>query len=221
MPEDAPRRIRVLIVDDHKMFADGLARLLTDEDDIEVVAIAPTVADGIAQAVSVAPDVALIDYLLTDGNGVQLAAEIKRQAPAVMIVMLTGSADDNVLLAAIEAGCSGYLTKERAAAEVATAVRLAAAGEALISPRELARLLPRLNRNYRSPGSDLTEREREILMLMSQGMANAAIARQLHLSVNTVRNYVQAILVKLDAHSKLEAVASGVREGIIQYRSPA
>ena len=122
-----------------------------------------------------------------------------------------------MLISAIEAGCCGFLTKDGAADEVAKAVRLAAAGESLISPKQLARLLPKLNRNYQAPGSDLTEREHQVLVLLAEGLANAAIAKQLHLSVNTVRNYVQAILTKLGAHSKLEAVATGVREGIISY----
>ena len=214
-------QIDVLVIDDHQMFADSLARLLSDEPDITVVAVASTATEGVEIAVRLRPQVALVDYQLPQSNGVAVTAEIKRRAHDVMIVMLTGSTDDGILLAAIEAGCSGFLTKDRAAQEVATAVRLAAAGEALVSPRELARLLPKLSRHYRAVGSDLTERERQILLLLAEGLANAAIAARLHLSVNTVRNYVQAVLTKLDAHSKLEAVAIGVREGVIRYPTGA
>ena len=219
MTERSPDPIGVLIIDDHRMFADSLARLLSDEGDIKVLGVAANAAEGLALASSLQPAVVLVDYEMPDRNGVAIVGEIKRRAAGVAIVMLTGRSDDRVLLAAIEAGCSGYLTKDRAAAEVADAVRVAAAGEALISPRELARLLPKLSRTYRAVGSDLTDREREILHLLARGLANATIAANLHLSINTVRNYVQAILIKLNSHSKLEAVATGVREGIIEIPS--
>ncbi len=209
----------MLIVDDHQMFADSLARLLSDEVDLEVLGIAVSSEQAVAMALALRPEVVLVDYQIPTSNGAAVAAEIKGLLPTVMTVMLTGATDDRVLLAAIEAGCSGFLTKARAASEVAAAVRLAAQGNVLISPQDLARLLPKLHRTYFRIGSDLTDREREILVLLARGMANAVIAAQLHLSVNTVRNYVQAILTKLDAHSKLEAVATAVRENVIDYPS--
>lgn len=209
----------VLIVDDHRMFAESLSRLLNDEDGLHVVAVAGTGADALSAAGKFAPRVALVDYHLPDGDGVAVAAEIKLRHPDVMVVMLTGSTDERVLLAAIECGCSGFLTKDRAATEVVDAVRAAAAGEALISPALLARLLPKLNRNYRAVGADLTERELQILTMLARGSTNRVIAGELHLSVNTIRNYVQAVLTKLGAHSKLEAVSTAVREGVIDYRA--
>jgi DNA-binding NarL/FixJ family response regulator len=212
-----PELVRVMVVDDHVMFAESLARLLADEDSIEVVGIADSGAAALELLGQHAPDVVLVDYQMPDQDGVAITAEIKSRSPEVMVVMLTGSTEDRVLLAAIEAGCSGFLTKDRAAAEVAEAVRAAAAGEALISPAQLARLLPRLTRNERTLGSDLTERERDVLVELSRGQTNRVIADELHLSVNTVRNYVQSVLTKLGAHSKLEAVSTAVREGIIDY----
>jgi two-component system, NarL family, response regulator DevR len=163
------------------------------------------------------PNVVLMDYQLPDQDGVAVTTQVKRQNPSVMVVMLTGSAEDRVLLSAIDAGCSGFLTKDRAAAEVVHAVRAAAVGEALISPALLARLLPKLNRTQRSLGEDLSDREREILGLLARGMTNKVIAAELFLSVNTIRNHVQSVLAKLGAHSKLEAVSTAVREGIIDY----
>ncbi|HEX3337215.1 MAG TPA: response regulator transcription factor [Jatrophihabitans sp.] len=219
MTKQVRERIGVLIIDDHRMFADSLARLLADEDDIEVLGIASDGDEGVQLAVALDPQVVLVDYRMPLHDGIAVATDIKRRVPDAMIVMLTGMADDKVLLAALEAGCSGYLTKDRAASEVANAVRVAGAGEALVSSRDLAIVLSRFSRNHHAVGSDLTEREREILVLLSRGMANRMIAEVLHLSVNTVRNYVQAILIKLDAHSKLEAVATGVREGVIEYPS--
>ncbi len=213
--------VGVLIVDDHRMFAESLARLLSDEDGIEVLGLAATGADALDAASRVRPSVVLMDYALPDQNGVAVTAEMKQRDPAAMVVMLTGLADDRILLGAIEAGCSGFLTKDRAAGEVADAVRAAAAGEALISPALLARLLPKLNRTHREVGADLTEREREILRFVARGSSNKVIAAELYLSVNTIRNYIQSVLKKLDAHSKLEAVATAVREGIIEYPSGA
>ena len=158
-----------------------------------------------------------MDYQLPDQDGVAVTAEMKRRDPGVMVVMLTGVTDDRILLNAIEAGCSGFLTKDRAAGEVADAVRAAAAGEALISPALLARLLPKLNRTQREVGADLTDREREILKLLARGSSNKAIASELYLSVNTIRNYIQSVLKTLGSHSTLDAVATAGREGIIEY----
>lgn len=217
MAESEDTTVGVLIVDDHRMFSESLARLLADEHGIAVLGVAATGADAIEMVGRLHPNVVLMDYQLPDQDGVTVTAEIRRHNPSVMVVMLTGSTEDRVLLGAIDAGCSGFLTKDRAAAEVVHAVRAAAVGEALISPALLARLLPKLNRTHRSLGEDLSEREREILGFLSRGMTNKVIAAELFLSVNTIRNHVQSVLAKLGAHSKLEAVSTAVREGIIDY----
>ena len=217
--EETETTVRVLVVDDHRMFAESLARLLGDEDGIEVIGVAASSEEGVGAVQRLKPDVVLVDYRMPDRDGVETAATIKELDPSCMVVMLTGSEDDRVLLGAIDAGCSGFLTKDRAAGEVARAVRAAASGEALISPAQLARLLPRLSSKKTEVGTDLTRRELELLTHLARGSSNKAIAADLHLSLNTVRNYVQSVLTKLDAHSKLEAVATAVREGIIDYPS--
>ena len=217
MAEAEETTVGVLIVDDHRMFSESLARLLADEEGIAVLGVAATGSAAIEMVGRLQPDVVLMDYQLPDQDGVAATAEIRRANPRVMVVMLTGSTEDRVLLAAIDAGCSGFLTKDRAAAEVVHAVRAAAVGEVLISPVLLARLLPKLNRTHRSVGEDLSDREREILGLLARGMTNKLIAAELFLSVNTIRNHVQSVLAKLGAHSKLEAVSTAVREGIIDY----
>jgi DNA-binding NarL/FixJ family response regulator len=219
--EETATPVRVLIVDDHKMFAESLARLLGDEDGIEVVGVASNGTEGFDLAGRLHPKVVLVDYRMPDRDGVETTSAIKANDASTMVVMLTAAEDDRVLLNAIDAGCSGFLTKDRAAAEVAQAVRAAAAGEALISPAQLARLLPRLSSTRAEVGSDLTRRELELLDHLSRGSSNKAIAAELHLSLNTVRNYVQTVLTKLGAHSKLEAVATAVREGLIEYPSGA
>jgi two-component system response regulator DevR len=197
------------------MFAESLSRLLSDEPDIEVLGISSSGVDAVGLATTLRPAVVLVDYQMPDRDGLAVTADIKGVAPEIMVVMLTGTADDRLLVAAIEIGCSGFLTKDRAASEVASAVRSAAAGEAVISPVLLARLLPKLNRGFRVAADDLTERELVILRLVARASTNQAIADELHLSVNTIRNYMQSILAKLGAHSKLEAVAIAVKKGIV------
>jgi DNA-binding NarL/FixJ family response regulator len=131
------------------------------------------------------------------------------------VVVLTASAADHVLMAAIEAGASGFLSKTRSIDEVAAAVRAAAAGESVISPELLARLLPRFQRNGANGGADLTEREREVLSLVAEGLSNGAIAERLVVSVHTVRNHIASLSAKLGAHSKLEALSIALRQGLL------
>jgi DNA-binding NarL/FixJ family response regulator len=161
------------------------------------------------------PDVVLMDYGLPDGDGVMATAAIKASQPDVKVIMLTSFVDEEVLVAAIEAGCSGYVTKHKGAEELTTAVRLAADGEVVVSPDMLARLLPRLRRNHQGLGWDLTPRERQVLELLAHGDSKETIAARLFLSTNTVRNHIQNILTKLGVHSRLEAVAIAAREGLL------
>lgn len=219
MTEAGQQTVSVVVIDDHAFFGESLARLLGFEDDIEVLGVGANGREALKLVKRFRPRVLLLDYDIPEGNGVLVATEIKRTWPETMIVMITGSTDDRLLLQAIEAGCSGYLTKGRAASEVADAVRGAAAGEALISPAQMARLLPKLARSSHEVGWDLTEREREVLGMLARGATNKAIAFEFFLGVNTIRDDVQAILTKLGAHSKLEAVATAVRERIIDYDS--
>jgi DNA-binding NarL/FixJ family response regulator len=134
------------------------------------------------------------------------------------VVILTAVEDEAVLAAAIEAGCAGFLTKTASVEELVGAVRQAAAGEAVISPALLVRLLPRLHRREQPTRFELTPRELDVLKLLAGGMSNAAIADDLNLSVNTVRNHVANLLMKLGVHSKLEALSVAVREGLVAPR---
>ena len=209
------RRIRVLICDDHHVVAQGLAMVMDAEPDIEVVGVAGSVAEVRQMVVSRRPQVVLMDYGLPDGDGVSATAAIKASQPDVQVIMLTSYVDEDILVAAIQAGCTGYVTKHKGAEELTAAVRLAAEGEALVSPDMLALLLPRLRRGNHGLGWDLTPRERQVLDLLALGESKEAIARRLFLSTNTVRNHIQNILTKLGAHSRLEAVAAAAREGLL------
>ena len=207
--------VRLLIVDDHDMFADSLRVALSAEPDLTVVGTAATLAQARSLVVSTAPDVVLLDHRLPDGLGVDSIAELKTLRPNTKIVVLTAVAEDSMLVTATEAGCAGFILKTSPLDELVTAVRTAAAGEIMVSSELLARLLNRLHHQHERPAHDLTGREREILELIAEGLTNGAIAKRLFISVNTVRNHVQSVLAKLDAHSKLEALSVAIREGLI------
>ncbi|MGZ4437342.1 MAG: response regulator transcription factor [Nocardioides sp.] len=208
---------RVLIVDDHEVLADSLARVLGDEPDIESVGWAQNLAQARARVTTDSPDVLLLDRRLPDGDGVAAIPELRGLRPSMSVVVLTAAVADDVLVEAIEAGAAGFLSKTRGLGDVITAVRAAAAGEAVISPELLARLLPKLSR---SPGPDphLTRREQDVLGLLAQGLSNAAIAEELTVSVNTVRNHIANLSAKLGAHSKLEALSIAVQRGLYSGR---
>lgn len=211
--------IRVLVVDDHEVFGTSLARTLADEPDLEVRG-AVTTAPAALEAVEGGMDVVLSDFRLADGDGVTLARAIIERWPHTAVVMLTASNDEAVLASALDAGCSGFVTKSEPLENVLAAVRGAAAGEAVITPALLARLLPRLASRPKGRNPDLTPREREVLALIVKGGTNREIADTLFLSLDTVRNHVASILAKLGVHSKLQAAAVATQRGLISPDPP-
>ena len=214
--DDSPTR--VLVVDDHEVLATSLSMVLDAEPDLVSVGVARSLEQARALVRTTEPDVLLLDHRLPDGDGVGAIPELRALREEMHVVVLTATAADHVLVAAIEAGASGFVSKTRGLAEVTAAVRAAASGEALISPEMLARLLPRLSRTSATRHQELTEREHEVLGLLAQGLTNAAIAAQLFVSVHTVRNHIANLSSKLGAHSKLEALSIAVREGLLPDR---
>lgn len=210
---DGGRPIRVLIVDDHEVLGASLARVLEDEPDMVSVGLAQTLTQARARVATAAPDVLLLDRRLPDGDGVAAIPELRAIRPSMNVVVLTAAVADDVLVQAIEAGAAGFVSKTRGLADVTAAVRAAAAGEAVISPEMLSRLLPKLSRAS-GPEPCLTRREQEVLNMLGQGLSNAAIAERLTVSVNTVRNHIANLSAKLGAHSKLEALSIAVRRGL-------
>jgi putative two-component system response regulator len=213
---DEEPRIRVLVVDDHEIFVQSLVRLLSAHPGIKVVGTAATAAAAQAAVVSYEPDVVLMDFELPDGDGATATAAVKALLPRTKVVMLTGRTDPEALIRTIGAGCSGFVAKTEGVERLVGAIASANAGEQPTPIARLPRLLAELPPTRRGIGADLGARELEVLRLVALGASNRAIAEQLYISLNTVRNHVQNALYKLHAHSKLEAVAIAVREGVIE-----
>jgi DNA-binding NarL/FixJ family response regulator len=217
-----PSSIRVLLVDDHQLLTDALAGLMRHTPDIEVVGVCSTVAET-REALRQPLDVCLMDYLLPDGTGAEATREIKRRWPTAKVVMLTAVADDETMLDAVEAGADGYLTKDRAGAEVVNAVRAAHAGEILL-PRAVAySLAQRVGEARRKSANEnqidvqaLTPRELEVLRALVEGRSSRDICAELYIAPNTLRTHVQNLLAKLQVHSKLEAVAYALRKQLVE-----
>ena len=218
------RPIRVLLVDDHQLLTDSLARLLAAEPDIEIMGIGSTVAEA-KQLAQERMDVVLMDYRLPDGTGAEATRAIKARWPSARVVMLTAVHDDETVLESIQAGADGYLTKDRAVDDVVATVRSARAGETLLPRSVIIGIAQRVadardRQAERAPIEALTARELQVLQALAEGMATPDICERLFISRNTLRTHVQNIMMKLHVHSKLEAVTVGLRHRIIDPPRP-
>jgi two-component system, NarL family, response regulator DevR len=214
-PHEATRPIRVLIIEDHPVVAEGLSSLLEDYPDLTVAGHAESVTEVASMTERVRADVAIIDFHLPDGTGAEAADRIRARSSSTAIVFLSADDSDEPLLAAIEAGASSYLLKSASGDEIVKAVRSAAAGETLIPAGTITRVLASRRDSARQAQllERLTSRERQILALMIRGVDNRAMAEKLHISYATVRTHVRSILAKLGAHSQLDAVGKAIRWG--------
>jgi two-component system, NarL family, response regulator DevR len=196
---------RVLIVEDHQVVAEGLAALINDQKDMKVVGQAGTVADSIAQAAELKPDLVLVDFRLTDGTGADAATAIRQLRPETKLIFLTREDSEAARFAALEAGASGFIHKSRAAQDVVDAIRTVADGGNLFTPRGIAQLISN-RREIEAQLDRLTTREKEVLRLMAEGIASRDIASKLGISYTTVRTHIRSLGSKLGVHSKLEAI---------------
>jgi two-component system, NarL family, nitrate/nitrite response regulator NarL len=218
-PERAP--ITVLLVEDHVLVAEGLAALLNASGYVRVVGTTASAVDASRVAAECQPDVVVMDAHLPDGSGADAAMRLREEQPRVPIVFLSADESEAAMIAAVRAGACAYLPKSRATVDVVDAVRRAAEGEMLIPAAQLARLLARSHEMARDEAErrrllgSLTPREQEVLALMAEGLDNRTIAAELAIGFTTVRGHVQNILEKLDAHSKLEALACAARYGLL------
>lgn len=204
--------MRVLIVDDHVMFAESMARLLVGRDGITDVFVADSVASVRSTAGQVEPDIAVIDWQLGDGRGSDVMRLLHERSPEMKVIVLTGALQPAVLREALELGCAGFVTKDRAADELFDALDQAMRGEFSMSPAALAMAVE----SQKGSGEALTERELDVVRAIARGMSNNEIADELYLSVNTVRNHIQRISAKLGVGSRLEIAMTAIRRGLIE-----
>jgi DNA-binding NarL/FixJ family response regulator len=220
-------KIGVLIVDDHRVLAAGLAAALAGEDDLDVFGSASTVADAVRLAAEQQPQVALVDYHLPDGTGAEAAARMRAELPGLAIVMMSGDMSDRAFLESVEAGAAAYLGKTEEIARVVDVIRRTAAGEVMLPPARLAEALresraaaARAHEAEKRLGS-LTPREREVLLLLAESLGSREIAERLSVSLPTARGHVQVVLEKLGVHSREDAVRVAVEAGAIERRGRA
>jgi len=213
--------LRVMVVDDHAAFAESLREVLGNRPGFELTASAGTGEEAVRLADETRPDVILMDQRLPGTSGAQTTAQILARRPDTKIVMLTGGGTDDEMLDAVEAGVSGYLMKTARVAEIADAIHRVAAGEMLIPSETLRDLLHRARERSRASqdreriGASLTPRERNVLQLMATAKDTEAIAEALSVTWHTARGYVQAVIEKLESHSRLEAVLRAQELGIL------
>jgi DNA-binding NarL/FixJ family response regulator len=209
-------QIRVLVVIDHAILAEAVQERLDMCPDITVVGVFGAIATALLELDVRRPDVVVIAHQLADGDGVAAAVDIKRADPATRAVILTTSEDDERFIRrAFEGGCSGWVGKARSSDDLCAAVRSAHAGEVLMSTSQFAQLVPRKASKANGVGTNLSPREHEVLVAMAEGGSDRQIATQLSVSHNTARKHTQNIIRKLGAHSKLEAVVTAMRNGVI------
>ncbi|MFE8011696.1 response regulator [Streptomyces antibioticus] len=202
--------IRVFLLDDHEVVRRGVHDLLNDEPDITVVGEAANVQQALVRVPALRPHVAVLDVRLPDGDGVTVCRELRSQMPELACLMLTSFDDEEALLDSIMAGASGYVLKQIQGSDLVSAVRTVAAGQSLLDPSATARLMARLRQSQEpEPEPDalpgLTEREREILALIGEGLTNRQIGHRLYLAEKTVKNHISRLLAKLGVERRIQA----------------
>jgi DNA-binding NarL/FixJ family response regulator len=206
-------RIRVLVVDDHKVVRKGLRTFISVNDDLELVGEAGNGEEAIEQVAALHPDVVLMDLKMPVMDGPTAIAEIRSRFPEVQIVALTSFDDESLAQRALEAGAIGYLFKDAEEEDLISAIRMAGDGKGVVAREAMQALVGRSDDDY---GVRLTEREHEILALVARGLTNPQIADRLIISVSTVNFHVHNILDKLGAKTRTEAVGIAAREGLIE-----
>jgi two-component system response regulator DevR len=206
-------RITVFLLDDHEIVRRGVRDLLEAEPDIAVVGEASTEDEAVRRIPAVDPDVAVLDVRLQDGDGISACREIRSRHPRTACLMLTSFADDEALFHAIMAGASGYVLKQIRSSDLLDAIRKVAAGQQLLDPALTAKVMERLRKG---PEEDeliarLTSQERQVLLLLAEGLTNRQIADRLFLAEKTIKNYVTSVLSKMGMTRRTEAAVYAAR----------
>jgi DNA-binding NarL/FixJ family response regulator len=215
--------IRVLIADDQALMRGGFRMILDAQDDIEVVGEAIDGRDAVEQYRRLAPDVVVMDVRMPVMDGIEATRRLTANDPPARVLVLTTFDLDEYVYEALRAGASGFLLKDRPPEELVAAVRVVAAGEALIAPSVTRRLIEEFARRPERPSppeglSELTEREREVLVLMARGRSNAEIAADLFVAETTVKTHVGHVLSKLRLRDRAQAVVVAYESGLVQPR---
>jgi two-component system, NarL family, response regulator DevR len=199
--------VKVFLVDDHEVVRRGLIDLLGADPELDVVGEAGSVAEAIARIPAASPDVAVLDVRLPDGNGIELCRDLLSRMPDLRCLMLTSYTSDEAMLDAILAGASGYVVKDIKGMELARAVKDVGAGRSLLDNRAAAALMTKLRGTGDEPDplSGLTDQERTLLGLLSEGLTNKQIADRMFLAEKTVKNYVSRLLAKLGMERRTQA----------------
>jgi two-component system, NarL family, response regulator DevR len=199
--------IRVFLLDDHEVVREGIRILLETDDDIEVVGEASTAAQALERILLSKPDVAILDVRLEEGNGIEVCREARSSMPELACLMLTSFADDDALFASVMAGAAGYVLKQIKARDLIDDVHRVAAGESLLDPKTVARVVERISNPPKADSQlpSLTPQEQRILDLIAQGQTNRQIAESMFLAEHTVKNYITGLLRKLRMSSRTEA----------------
>jgi len=215
------RRIRVLLVDDHAMVRRGMRDFLSLHDDIHVVGEAADGAAGVEQAKALQPDIVVMDLMMPNLDGIEATGRIKAALPDVEVIALTSFIEDSRVVAAIEAGASGFLLKDAEADELAAAIRSAAAGEVHLDPAVASIVARRMRDGGRGSAADqedgigtLTARERDVLARVARGYPNRQIASDLGITERTARTHVSNILAKLGLTSRTQAALLAAQHGL-------
>jgi two-component system, NarL family, response regulator LiaR len=212
----ADKRIRVMIVDDHAVVRSGLTAFLKAYADLELAGEARNGEEAVQLCAQIQPDVVLMDLMMPGMDGATATQEIRRSCANTQVVALTSFKDEDLVQKALRAGAIGYLLKDVQAGELAEAIRLAHAGQSILSP-EATRVLIHASSQPEQPDFELSEREREVLALMVKGLNNSEIAARLIVSLSTAKHHVSHILAKLSATNRAEAVALAVHHHLDGY----